>query len=372
MRIGIDAHVLGKDKGGVERYVQKLVELLPLAAPQHEYVVFVTKDAYRNYPLVRHDNVSYIPLIFDNILIQRLFLMPVMVMKHRLTALQVQRLSSWIPSSCSLVLTIHDITPIRYPGDYGGLTNWLVKKLTGGSIKRATKVVTPTMAVAAQLDDWFAEIAIQSMPFYNGVDRQIFYPRANEESRNIAYCTYGLKQPYAFVSGALESRKNLEVIYRALAQSDPDLALVITGGVRDRQYQSMLKMLAEREGVSDRIFHLGYVSEPELVELYQCAELFIASSKDEGFNIPPLEAMACGIPVICSDIPVHRELYSGSCLFFPPDDVTGLAQAIRRLREDSDVRRGVIEGSGKSLDTLNWEAMAQRMANCYASLEKLE
>jgi glycosyltransferase involved in cell wall biosynthesis len=114
--------------------------------------------------------------------------------------------------------------------------------------------------------------------------------------------------------------------------------------------------------VTDRIRHLGFVSEVELVELYANAALCIAASRDEGFNMLPLEAMTCGAPVVCSDIAVHRELFENAATFFPTENAPLLAEAIGSALRDPHGPRHLAAGVEACIARLSWAAMARRMA----------
>lgn len=359
MRIGIDAHVLGKGIGGVERFLAHLVELLPAELKGHQLVVFVDAIASRRVHLPQGDNLEIVPLLVSNPLIERSILLPWLVHRHRLDVLLVQRLAPWFCGRCQLVLTVHDLTPLKYPQAYRGLTNTLIRFLTGDSIRRARLVLTPTQVIADEVAQRFSQPAEKIIPFYNGVDTQVFLPGLAISSL-----------PYIFTSGAIEARKNIETLLRAraLLGSNFPWQVWIAGGVRDAPYRATLESLVNELGLADQVRWLGFVNEAQLVELYQGAKAFVTASRDEGFNIPPLEAMACDIPVLCSDIPVHRELFDGAAMFFPPESCEILAAALLRLHDDAVLTKHLRKQALVCVNRLSWPAMAQRVA---VELEKL-
>ena len=141
MRIGIDGHVLGKNVGGVERFVRELVNQLPSEAPMHDYIVFVTKAEYTKVKgFEKPKNVKYVALSVSNPLIQRLILLPWLVCRYRLNALLIQRLAPWFCGQCQLIVAIHDLTPIKFAAAYQGLSNQLVRLLTKNTIQRANLI----------------------------------------------------------------------------------------------------------------------------------------------------------------------------------------------------------------------------------------
>lgn len=353
MRIGIDAHVLGKGIGGVERFLTHLVTLLPAELEGHQLVVFVDEKASRCVIFPQADNLEIVPLLISNPLIERSILLPWLVRRHRLDILLVQRLAPWFCGRCQLVVTVHDLTPLKYPGAYRGLTNMLVRCLTGDSVRRAKLVFTPTQVIADEIALHFNQPAGKIVPFYNGVDTQVFFPFRRISS-----------PPYIFTSGAIEARKNIETLLHARAQLGADFPwqVWIAGEVRDAQYRAALDSLVNELGLADKVRWLGFVSEAQLVEYYQGAKAFVTASRDEGFNIPPLEAMACDIPVICSDIPVHRELFDGAVMFFPPESHETLAVVLLQLHDDTVLREHLSKQARVCVNRLNWSAMARRVA----------
>lgn len=359
MRIGIDAHVLGKGVGGVERFLANLVALLPAELAEHRLVVFVDAKAVRRVKLPAADNLEIVKMPISHPLIERSVLLPWLVRRHRLDSLLVQRLAPWFCGSCRLMVTVHDLTPIKFPRAYRGLTNTLIRLLTGNSVRRAALVLTPTQVVADELRQHFGQAKGKIVPFYNGVDSQVFFPQESS-----------VPEPYIFTSGAIEARKNIETLLRARAQLGPNFPwqLWIAGGVRDARYYAELQALADELFVADDVRWLGFVDESQLVTLYQGAKAFVTSSRDEGFNIPPLEAMACGVPVLCSDIPVHRELFGGAALFFSTESADSLAAVILNLYEDETLFRQMQRDAGDCVERLSWPAMAGRVAAAMRAL----
>lgn len=353
MRIGIDAHVLGKGIGGVERFLTHLVALLPAELEGHQLVIFVDKKASRRVNLPQADNLKVVPLLVSNPLLERSVLLPWLVRRHRLDVLLVQRLAPWFCGQCQLVVTVHDLTPLKYPQSYRGLTNTLIRCLTGDSVRRAKLVLTPTQVIADEVAQRFNQTAEKVMPFYNGVDTKIFFPKLITSST-----------PYIFTSGAIEARKNIEILLRARAVLGANFPwqVWIAGGVRDEHYYASLISLVDELGLVDKVRWLGFVNEAQLVEFYQGAKVFVTASRDEGFNIPPLEAMACDSPVLCSDIPVHRELFDGAAMFFPVESHETLAAALLRLYDDTELKEHLRKRARVCVSRLSWPAMARRIA----------
>lgn len=355
MRIGIDAHVLGKKLGGVERFVTELVKALPAQTPQHEYIIFVTKTAYQTLQHQSTRQVKFVPLAFANPLLERLILLPWLVWKYRLDALLVQRLAPWFCGKCKLIVTIHDLTPIKFKEAYKGLSNQLVRLLTKNTILRADLILTPTNAIKAEIVAYAREVKAPIHPFYNGVDAERF--RKNIQVAD----TYA--PPYLLTVGAIERRKNLETIIEMLTLlENKAMHLYILGGIRDQAYFDEIQTKIQQVGLTQRVHYLGFLDEETLISRYQQAAIFIAASKDEGFNIPPLEAMACNVPVICSDIPVHRELFDGAALFYTTNSAQELAKKVELLTKEAGLSQELVQQGMLKVQLYQWSQTAKNVA----------
>ena len=359
MRIGIDAHVLGKNIGGVERFVQELLHELPDLTPQHEYVVFVTQSVFEKVNHCSTTQVQYAPLMFSNPLIERLILMPWLVRKYQLDALLVQRLSPWFCGKCKLIVTIHDLTPIKFAAQYKGLSNKLVRLLTRNTIKRAALILTPTEAIKAEIQAYCTNVVAPIKAFYNGVDVEVF-KQSGQSGKNLLPIT----EPYLLTVGAIETRKNIETIFSMLPLlvGHAELKLVVVGKVRDQAYFEALQAKVADLELSERVIWQGFMAEEVLIQLYQKAAVFITSSRDEGFNIPPLEAMACGTPVICSNIAVHNELFSGAALLYDVESASDLAKKVLSVLDQPEMAQQLKANGQAKVSEFTWKRTAQNVA----------
>jgi alpha-1,3-rhamnosyl/mannosyltransferase len=371
MRIGIDGHVLGKNIGGVERHVEKIVELVPDLCPQDEFIIFISRRTNERRTGDHRPNVRYVTMPISDPIVQRSVVLPWLARKHRLDILQVQRIAPWWCGGIRILLTVHDLIPIKCPQDYSSLRDRLVRLLTPGSIARADFITCPTQVVCDEISERYPAATAPKRPFYNGVDLKKFMEPIENRDR-VTRSRYGIDRPFLYSPGAIEERKNLETIVDALARLHPGSRplLILSGAIRDRSYFRRLDAFAEEKKVANAIRHLGFVPEQDLVQLYGAASACIAASHDEGFNLLPLEALACGAPVLCSDIPVHRELYQGAVKFFPPDRPDMLAQAIAEVCSIPAGPRARSAAAEEIVSRLSWEAMAQRMAGFYQEMSQ--
>lgn len=166
------------------------------------------------------------------------------------------------------------------------------------------------------------------------------------------------RRDFVLCVGTIEPRKNIPVLLRAfgIVRERRPLALVIAGG-RGWHYDDILEM-PRRLGLGDDVVFTGYVNEQNLLDLYNCASAVVYPSLYEGFGLPVVEAMACGAPLIISDIPSLREVAGDAALAFPPDDHEALAALLERVLRSDSVRRDLSEKALRRAAGYSWERVA--------------
>lgn len=237
------------------------------------------------------------------------------------------------PGRCKLPLaiTIHDAIAWRHP-EWLGRANVLHQRtLVKHALQRADAVITSSQHSRRDLIEHagVSEDRIVAIPL--GVDER-FTPGEASDTRLAAL---GVTRPYLLTVGTLQPRKNLETALAAferLSPEHPELTLVIAGsrGWRDDELVERLS----RSAVHDRIVRTGQLADAELIELYRGARCFLMPSRYEGFGLPPLEAMACGAPVVASDASSLPEVVGDAAVLVAPDDIDGFAAAGARILGD--------------------------------------
>jgi len=233
------------------------------------------------------------------------------------------------------VLTVFDLTPITLPNCHLPTTQH-DSRLTLLWAKRAKRVLTFSEAVKGQLVNWlgFPPERIVVTPL---APNERFKPQPPEEVERVRR-KYRLFAPYILFVGTVEPRKNLVTLIRAFAAISKDFPhLLVLSGARGWMSEPVFAEI-ERQGLKDRVVHLGYVPAKDLPALMSGAEVFVYPSLGEGFGLPPLEAMACGVPVICSNAPALPEVVGDNAVLVPPADVAAWEEALRHLLSNPDLR----------------------------------
>jgi glycosyltransferase involved in cell wall biosynthesis len=256
------------------------------------------------------------------------------------------------------VVTVHDMSLALLPECSTWKMRLIVPRVLPRVARRARLVLVPSHATR---DDVVRLL---------GVDpgRVRVIPHAAPRSfADTADATEGGEAPYFLFVGNLEPRKNLARALRAFARiapALPDQRFVIAGRP-GWKYDDVLREAARPE-LRGRVELRGYVQEDELVSLYRHATAFVYPSLYEGFGLPVIEAMACGTPVLTSNVSALPELAEGAALLVAPTDETALAEAMHALATDPALRERLRAAGRARAARYSWEATAAQTLAAYA------
>lgn len=240
-----------------------------------------------------------------------------------------------LASPCPSVVVVHDLTVLRMPQYCTRRKRLLMRLMLRSSIAAASVVATVSDASKRDIQELLG-VAPERIALLPGAAHPSCR-RAAPEAVTEARSRYGLTRPYVLTVGTLEPRKDLLTLLRAfdeLGHRAQGREFVVVGGRgwHDRQLvRELNKRTADR-----RVRWLGYVNERDLVALYSGADLFVLASTLEGFGLPVLEALACGAPVVASDVAALREVGGEVARFVPPGDVSSFASAIEDALRDPE------------------------------------
>ena len=189
---------------------------------------------------------------------------------------------------------------------------------------------------------------------------------------------YGIDadRPYFFYLGGYDSRKNVSSLVDAFVSAiaeNFDVDLVLAGGkiLQGKLYESYdqaLETSATMQGMKGRLLFPGFIDEADLPALYKGALAFVNVSKSEGFNLPALEALCSGTPVIASDIDIHHEVLGDFGYFVKPDSSENLAELLKRFAADDSFAKKAKDATHDYVCTFNWSKTAQKVYEAYEKL----
>lgn len=261
------------------------------------------------------------------------------------------------------VVTVHDVIPLLMPAYAGGRAMHAYLRLVSAGTRRAAQVIADSecsrrdaIRVLGLIDECVTAIPLAVSAHYGTVRDGPLIARLRDQ--------YGLHgKRVIFNVAGLDVRKNIATLLRAFAQvSDDcggDVRLVIGGKAHGNAalYPDPVP-LARELGIADRVIFAGAISDDEKIALYQIADCYVAPSLYEGFGLTPLEAMACGTPVVAADASCTPEVVGDAALLVAPQDVEGFANAITRVLTDDDLARRMREHGALRARQFSWERTA--------------
>ena len=276
-----------------------------------------------------------------------------------LAALTIAPVSGALP----VVSVVHDLTPVTHPEWHAARTLMGFLPFWDRTAEKSARFACVSESTARELARLHPETATRIRVALNGVDPE-FSPGGDEALRQGTRERFAAGRPFLLYLGTLEPRKNVGAIVEAcerLWEEDalrPDL--VLAGGMG--WSASPLRDRIETSPFRGRIHLAGYAARETALALYRSAEAFVYPSFAEGFGLPLLEAMACGLPCVASTADALVEVGGDAALYAPPGDTRALAQAIAEALEDPVTRRRLSAAGPRRAALFTWEAAAAATA----------
>jgi glycosyltransferase involved in cell wall biosynthesis len=240
-------------------------------------------------------------------------------------------------------------------------------------LKRMDRIVVGSQATAQSLIDLLGVTGERITVTHLGVDRQLFRPVS--AAFQTIECDYGIPEEAGVFRilhvGSEAPRKNLSTLLEALAllrQRGMATRLIRAGGPGHPRYRAHFLKQTARLDLDERLTVVGEVPDSDLPLLYSAADVFVLPSHVEGFGLPLLEAMACGVPVVCSDAGALPEVAGDAALLVRPDHARGLADAIATVLEDAGLRDRLVQRGLLRCRQFTWAQTADQTAGVYERL----
>src|SRR5258707_1660131 len=346
MRIGISTSVIQGGPTGIAQYVFALLRAFSRYSGQYHFTLFVLEEDVPLFDSVKDKmELVAVPERFrppvKNILWHQLEL-PKLVGEHRIEVLHIPsyRRLLW-RKPCALVATIHDLAPFRVAKKY----DW--KRMIYGRVvarhlaRRQDEIIAISHNTAKDIASFFGLPPERISVIHNGVEHERFLPGSRELAKSAVAAAYGLNRPFILYVARLEhpAKNHVRLIaafeqFKANTRSDWQLAL----GGSDWQGAETIHDTIKRSRFAGDIRCLGFVSDAALPDLYRAAEVFVYPSLYEGFGMPPIEAMACGCPVISSERGSLNEVIGEAAVKIEPEDIGSMAKQLQSVATDEGLR----------------------------------
>jgi glycosyltransferase involved in cell wall biosynthesis len=374
MKIGISTSVIQRGKSGVGQYVLALVRALVAGAPGHEFTLFVLQEDLPLFEFAR-STMRLVPVAEEfrpavkNILWHQ-FTLPRLARELRLDVLHIPSYRRMVWSKpCALVATIHDLAPFRLPKKYDMLRMLYGRVVVRQLAHRQDEIVAVSQETANDITRFFRVPAKRVTVIHNGLAHDRFSAGGRPEATAAIAQRHGLHPPFFLYVARLEHPgKNHARLIAAFNQfkteSPSPWQLVLCGS--DWHGAEVIHDLARRSPFAQDIRMAGFVSDAELPIWYRAATVCVYPSLFEGFGLPPLEAMACGCPVLASSIGAVAEVCGDAAALADPLDVEDLTAQMARLARDP-VRREQLRVAGLArAQQFDWRRTAAATLDIYA------
>lgn len=383
MKIAIDARFLGPAGTGLGKYAEKLLENLEKIDPSslrssgqvhNEYFILLKKNNFNLFnPKASnfHKVLADIPWYSISEQIQ----IPKILSKIKPDLTHFCHFNVPIFYSSKFVVTIHDLIKHEFLGLASTTKNRLTyylkhrayKLVISAAIKNSVKILVPSNWVKKRIAQEFKVPENKIVVTYEAADEEFFRAESQSQKKEILK-KYKIQPPFLIYVGNAYPYKNLDLVLKAFKILEKDFSNLkfFLASTRDVFHQRFTRLVGTYN-LNNKVVMPGFIPSKDLVGLFRQASAYVFPSLSEGFGIPGLDAMAAGLPVLASDIPVFREVYADSVLYFNPKDPAYLATKIKTVLENNKLRQNLIEKGQNQAANYSWQKMTKETLLVYNS-----
>lgn len=382
MRIAIDARWIFREISGIGAYTRELISHLATLDTKNEYIILfqdqsILERTTRETGTNNSPNFQHIIIPYGLFSIQNQILLPLFLKRMRIDIFHSP--NYMIPlfafhrggkGTTKCVTTIHDVIPMIFPNHAPKSKKArlypIYRRLMIEIGRRSNIIITDSHASAHDIRKHLEikDHPEKVQPVYCGVAKQFKplqerpSPLSSNDTRTILYV--GRSDPYKNIP-------NLIRAFHVVRKKSPfPVTLTIAGSIDPRYPET--QELAEQLGIGEHVKWTGYISDSQLVALYQNSSVLVHPSRYEGFGLQILEAMACGLPVICANAGSQPEVAGDAAIILSPDDINGMVENINKIlsnHHEADVMRqkGLVQAQ-----KFSWSNTALQTLKIYSEL----
>lgn len=367
MHIGLNAHLLSSQAGyrtaGIHGYIHHLLTALPEVAPEDWRFTAMVGGANR----AQFEGVTMMRAGLDTESPLKRILWEQMMQPAQLGQFDLYHALAFVAPfrlSTPTVVTVYDLTFMRYPERLSTPRRLYLRMFTAMTCRRARRVIAISQSTADDLTELLDIPAEKIDVTPLGYDADLYRPIPKNELNDFS-TMHDLPERFWLFVGTLEPRKNLVMLLNAYASLPKSERLpLILGGGRGWMVDDIFATI-ERHGLGDEVKAIGFIPTEDLPLWYNSAEVFIYPSVFEGFGLPVLEAMACGTPVLTSNVSSLPEVAGTAGMTLPPDDVDIWADALKTAYHSAEWRDSAREKGFERAKQFSWTKTAQLTVESY-------
>ncbi len=359
MRIGLYARPLSAIEGGVREFVESMTKALVRNLSSTDELYIFHNQAKKGFEIPEKANVREILLKSRSRFVCDFLWFPRLTWKYRLDVI-------WFPKNVipflirsKAIVTIHDLCYFRpsynaYPLIDTRYMTYMIKS----SCKRADKVIAVSSHTKKDLVSILGMNAEKIRIIYEAVDHEKYRVINDQSQLDKVREKYDLGKKIILFTGSISPRKNLARLIEAFHMIMDRLPhdLVITGHKGWKNTKELLMIRQNR-----RVKKIGFVHEKEIACLYNLADMYVYPSLYEGFGLPVLEAQACGVPVIASNVTSIPEVGGDSICYVDPENIQSIAGGILKVSLDRQYRESLIQKGFENISHYSWDKGARAL-----------
>jgi glycosyltransferase involved in cell wall biosynthesis len=354
MKIGIDGRMIGEKMHGIARYTLNMLKGILKIDKYNQYVLLITdKFPFRQY--MTFDNLRYIYMKSPFVSLSEPLELYTVIRRERF---ELFHSPSFIPpfySKQPFLMTIHDMSHLTYAGISRRL---YYKFIIKPYVKKARKILTVSEFSRKEICKAFSLKDDKVSVVYNGVEDR-FKPFGIEEINKIKK-RYNLPDRFILSIGNEKIHKNFYLLLKAFKNVINDYSLVLNLSDKNPLIKESIK-----QGLGRRVIFLGYIDDRDLPLLYNASSVFVFISLNEGFGLPPLEAMSSGCPSVVSDASSLPEICGDAAYYVDPYDDISIATGINKTIEDLELRDRLIRKGLERAKLFSWEKASRKIFDFY-------
>lgn len=376
MHIGIDAHAIGAQQGGNETYIRNLIRALAEVDNRNRYTIYLAKAAaaaeWRDGFARQFSNFEIRLLPEPTPLVRVPLALAFELRRRPVDVLHVQYTA---PPFCPapVVATIHDLAFEHLPETFTRRGSLQLKLTVRRTARQAARIATVSEYSRQDLLRTYKLAPEKVAVTYNGIESHFTPQPTSPNEVDEVRQRFGIKREFLLAVGSLQPRKNLIRLIRAYAKLRGENSafapqLVIVG----RKLWLADEIFAEvrRQRWADDVILTGYATDEDLPKLYRAATAFAYPSLFEGFGLPPVEAMACGTPVITSNNSSLPEVVGAAALLIDACDERALSDALLRIVNDQPLRARLREQGIEQAQKFTWREAAEKTLQLYREAQE--
>jgi len=387
MIIGIDIRSIGKKQTGGEAVFFNLVKNLALIDNKNEYKLFtdISEEAViskikKDLGIENKPAFEVISLVAVSPLRNKfgwnVWTLPKYLRKNPVDIYHTQYITPFfVPKRTKIVTVIHDISFNFFPQFIKLADLFFLKTLIPLSLKRADKIIAVSKFTCDEIVKYYEIDPRKSDWIYNAVADNFSKEDTLPEKLDTIRKKYDLPEKFILYIGTMQPRKNLPVMVEAYAKIKniiPEIKLVLVGGKGAYNFDKNIGKTIHKFHLSADVVFPGFVPEEEKPAFFKLAKAFCFPSRYEGFGIPVLEAFAAGTPAVISDIAPHREIAGKGALFFDPKDTNDLAEKLKQIIQDENLRNKLVEKGKMQARKFSWKNSAEKMLDIYNKMTSID